>query len=332
MIFLKEHGMKLFSRSRTRALGLVTCWALLAGCGESKQPEQTGSSRPDKSARKQQRVAHSEVATDEADDKSTSTAAAEKPAESFAPVKLGGGTKAVTGAAASKSSRSDEQSYNDVKKALKVIQVLIGQWHGIADKAPGATKSFEEFNWVWDVRTNKNQPALTMKTDNSPYMKSARLTYLIDEQQYQLTILDKEDRQRELRGTFTEEPSFQPGEDKKQTPQLVYKLQLTETGEAKGRWQAVMNQRDNNRYLLELYRAQGSKFNRFDTIGNQREGTSFALNDSDFKEKTCVISQGLGTISVSHKGKQYWVCCSGCKGAFEDDPEKWIAPPEVPWV
>jgi ribosomal protein L24E len=267
-----------------------------------------------------------DTADETADEKLPASAKTETPTESFAPVKLGGGSKGATGSpATAKSSRSVEQSYNDVKKALKVVQVLIGEWHGIADKAPGATKSFEEFHWIWDVRTDKAQPALTMKTDNSPYMKSARLTYLIDEQRYQLTILDKEDRTRDLRGTFTEEPAFQPGEDKKQTPQRVYKLQLTETGDAKGRWQVVMNQRDNNRYLLELSRAQGNKFNRFDTIGNQREGTSFALNDSDFKEKTCVISQGLGTISVSHKGKQYWVCCSGCKAAFEEDPEKWIA-------
>lgn len=317
--------MSLFSGSRTSLFGLIACWALLAGCGESKQPETSQSRDTDSSGSKQQSVTEVETTSDDSEANSGNTSEAEKPAESFAPVKLGGGTKATSGGAATKTNRSDEQSYNDVKKALKVIQVLIGQWHGIADKAPGATKSFEEFNWVWDVRTNKNQPALTMKTDNSPYMKSARLTYLIDEQLYQLTILDKEDRQRELRGAFTEEPSFQPGEDKKQTPQRVYKLQLTETGDEKGRWQVVMNQRDNNRYLMELYRAQGSKFNRFDTIGNQREGTSFALNDSDFKEKTCVISQGLGTISVSHKGKQYWVCCSGCKAAFEDDPEKWIA-------
>ena len=28
---------------------------------------------------------------------------------------------------------------------------------------------------------------------------------------------------------------------------------------------------------------------------------------------------------VSYKGRDYWVCCSGCKAAFEEDPEKWIA-------
>ncbi len=311
--------MRLFVRTCSNTFGLLACWTLLAGCGESKQPKQVGSNETNKPVAKQKSVS-------EADTSSTTTEIeTEKPAESFAPVRLGGGTKAASSNAPTKSTRTVEQSYNDVKKALKVIQVLIGQWHGIADKAPGATKSFEEFNWIWDVRTDKAQPALTMKTDNSPYMKSARLTYLIDEQQYQLTIVDKEDRKRELRGKFTEDPMFQPGEDKKQTPQQIHKLQLTEAGEEKGRWQVVMNQRDNNRYLLELYRAQGSKFNRFETIGNQREGTSFALNDSDFKEKTCVISQGLGTIPLSHKGKQYWVCCSGCKAAFEEDPEKWIA-------
>ena len=66
-------------------------------------------------------------------------------------------------------------------------------------------------------------------------------------------------------------------------------------------------------------------FNRVDTINIQREGTSFALSDTDYGDKTCVISQGLGTTSVSHKGKTYWVCCSGCKAAFEEEPDRWIA-------
>ena len=49
------------------------------------------------------------------------------------------------------------------------------------------------------------------------------------------------------------------------------------------------------------------------------------MSDSDYGDKTCIISQGLGTISVSYKGKSYWVCCTGCKAAFEAEPETWIA-------
>ncbi|MCA9081882.1 MAG: hypothetical protein KDA58_15080, partial [Planctomycetaceae bacterium] len=67
------------------------------------------------------------------------------------------------------------------------------------------------------------------------------------------------------------------------------------------------------------------RFLRFDTVATQREGTSFAKSDDDYGEKTCVISGGLGTMQVSHKGKSYWVCCTGCKAAFEEDPETWIA-------
>lgn len=49
------------------------------------------------------------------------------------------------------------------------------------------------------------------------------------------------------------------------------------------------------------------------------------MNDEDYGEKECIISGGLGTIQVSYQGKSYWVCCTGCKAAFEEDPESWIA-------
>ena len=104
-----------------------------------------------------------------------------------------------------------------------------------------------------------------------------------------------------------------------------FKLQLTEVGDGKDGLQLVFNQQDNNRYLLEIERKRGNRFTRVDTVGTQREGSSFALNDSDYKERTCVISGGLGTSQVSYNGKSYWVCCSGCKAAFDEDPARWVA-------
>ena len=316
--------MSLVTRHCGAILSMMLASTLLVGCGDAAQPEKTRSSSSTKPASKRNAgvTQDSSVALSD-DDQDASSAKTAAPAESFAPVKLGGGA-ASSSEGTPKITRSPEKSHDDVKKALKPLQVLVGQWHGSAQKLAGGTKGYEEFNWVWDVRTDKAQPALTMKSDDSPYLKSARLTYLLDEEQYQLTIIDKEGNRRELRGTFSEEPSDKPGEDKKQTPQRTYKLLLTETGDAKDRWQIVMNQQENNRYLLELSRLRGKNFVRFDTVASQREGTSFALNDSDYKDRTCVISQGLGTIQVSHKGKSYWVCCSGCKAAFEEDPDKWI--------
>lgn len=288
---------------------VVSVW--IVGCGGSAEPE---ASKP----------AAVVSTTEEASSESTTTASKEESAtESFAPVKLGGGGEtASTTDSPKKKNIPPEKQLDDVKKALKPIQVVLGPWHAIIDK----TKTYEDLQWVWDWKSDRAQPALAMATkEEGAYFKTARLTYLVEDEKFQMTLTDKDGKQRVLQGVFTAEPADKPGEDKKQTPQRTYKLQLTETGDAKDRWQIVMNQQDNNRYLFELSQLRGSRFVRFDTMASQREGTSFALDDSDFKEKTCVISQGLGTIQVSHKGKSYWVCCSGCKAAFEEDPDKWIA-------
>ena len=115
------------------------------------------------------------------------------------------------------------------------------------------------------------------------------------------------------------------GDDNK--PQQTYKLALAEVDatDPKDQWQVVFNQQRNDRYLMELYKKRGANFARFETVATQREGTSFALSDDDYGERKCVISGGLGTIQVSYQGKSYWVCCTGCQAAFNEDPATWIA-------
>lgn len=317
---LKRMVMTAFTRRCGMWFGslVVSFWIL--GCGGANEPD---ASKPAKSGSKKPAAVTS--TTEESTDKSKASAPKEDAAaESFAPVKLGGGSGDLSDSTTKSTKKNvpPEKQLDDVKKALKPIQVVLGPWHAIIDK----TKSYEDLQWVWDWKTDRTQPALAMATkEEGTYFKTARLTYLVEDEKFQLTLTDKDGKQRLLQGVFTVEPTDKPGEDKKQTPQRTYKLQLTETGDAKDRWQIVMNQQDNNRYLFELSQFRGSRFVRFDTMASQREGTSFALDDSDYKDRTCVISQGLGTTQVSYKGKSYWVCCSGCKAAFEEDPEKWIA-------
>lgn len=316
--------MSIFTRRCGALLASLAISVWILGCGGSAEPEANRVRTKD--------LGQITIETNELGDDSKpsdnepklSAAKDNSPTESFAPVKLGGGGGATSGStnAPAKKNIPPEKQLDDVKKALKPIQVVLGPWHAIIDK----TKSYEDLQWVWDWKTDRAQPALAMATkEEGAYFKTARLTYLVEDEKFQMTLTDKDGKQRVLQGIFTAEPTDKPGEDKKQTPQRTYKLQLTETGDAKDRWQIVMNQQDNNRYLLELSQWRGSRFVRFDTMASQREGTSFALDDSDYKDRTCVISQGLGTTQVSYKGKSYWVCCSGCKAAFEEDPEKWIA-------
>lgn len=210
-----------------------------------------------------------------------------------------------------------------VVAAMNALQIMLGGWRGITQKEVGEFKAIEEPKWVWDFRSQPGQPALVMKSEQSQHITEARLTYLIERQLYQLTAKDKTGETRTLEGTFTAPVEEFEGEDHR--VHRKYKLQLTEVADARDALQLVFNQQDNNRYQLEVEKKRGQRFVRIDTVGTQREGSSFAINDSDYKERTCVISGGLGTTQVSYNGKSYWVCCSGCKAAFDEEPEKWIA-------
>lgn len=237
------------------------------------------------------------------------------------PVELGGASSAAS-ASAGKVAPTGEARVGSVLDAMKPLQmVLVSNWHGISRKSKG----YAELNWKWDLLSNREQPALVMTTDGGRYFKEARLTWLGEEDAFRLTATDTDGVQRVYRGTFTEPVRDVAGDDSKL--QRTYKLQFTQITPADDSKlaQIVLNQQENNRYLMEIYDRRGERLQLADIVSNQREGTSFAFNDSDYGDKTCIVSQGLGTIAVSHKGKTYYVCCTGCKAAFEENPERWIA-------
>jgi YHS domain-containing protein len=57
-------------------------------------------------------------------------------------------------------------------------------------------------------------------------------------------------------------------------------------------------------------------------VGFTRKGGNFAKL---VVERECVVTGGAGTIQVSHNGKTYWVCCTGCRDLFNDNPEQVLA-------
>jgi hypothetical protein len=249
--------------------------------------------------------------------------------KSFKPLDLGD----PTGGAGAKpiAQLSPAEKTEAIRKALDPLQIMTGTWEGTTRKGYGGFKAVDGVQWMWDFRTKKGQPALVYLSDKSPYFRSARLTYQIDDETYQLTTTDSEGETRIYEGGFSQPVREEPGDDKKL--HRSYKLQFRQIADAgaKDVWQVVFNQQDNNRYLLDLKKRRPSsgKFDvDIDTVGTQRQGVSFALSASDYGNKTCIVSQGLGTSTVMYKGKTYYVCCSGCRGAFEEEPERWIAAAE----
>lgn len=244
------------------------------------------------------------------------------------PLKLSGltdGSGAGDANSGSGSAEDAEKQIQTIISHLQPLQILLGQWRGTTRREFQNFKAVDNHEWVWDLRTDAKRPALTIESDKSPYLKKGRLSWDVERQKFILTSTDAAGTERKYSGDFAEPVHEIVGGDDKL--HRVFRLELNQDAGTEGSefWQLAFAQQENNRYLLEIAKRRGNAdFARYDTVSTQREGTSFALSDTDYAEKTCIISEGLGTTEVTYKGRSYWVCCSGCKAAFEEDPETWI--------
>lgn len=294
---------------------IVVTSCLFVGCtggGESEPESTAGSVDP---------PAEAEVAEAGEPDE------AQSPPTAYRPIQLGGSATAeITEspeAGGTAAASTEAPKFEDVVAALKPVQIMLGKWQGLVKNA----SKTEVHDWVWDLKTDRVFPALVLDIPKGEFFTNARLTYDPRIEKFLMTTVDGEGVKRSFIGEFVEAPKDVPSEDGK-TVERTFQLALTEEpGAGLGtRFQYVFKQQHNNRYLVDVNRARGkARFTQFDVIGSQRDGVSFAKADDDYGDRTCIISGGLGTTTVSYKGRTFYVCCSGCKAAFDDEPERWIA-------
>ncbi|MEW4487242.1 hypothetical protein AB1L42_04125 [Thalassoglobus sp. JC818] len=308
------------------AFVLLLAGVLIAGC--SPKPSEVPQPESKDSQTSQQPSASSNSGTVDNSESNTG----EQNADELPPIpqislgQTSSGTNASpTDRAEAVAMQSGSPSRRAIINALKPVQVMLGKWRGTTQKQFGDFKALDAPEWVWDFQTDPEYPSLVMTSTESPYFRTARMTYSPTDEIFRLETVDPEGKTRQFDGDFSHPVEEFQGDDR--TMQVRYQLQFQQTnGESpRDTWQVTFNQQKNNRYLVELARMSGKNFLRFDTIATQRDGTSFAMTDEGYGDRECIISGGLGTISLTHNGKTYWVCCTGCRAAFLEDPDQWIA-------
>jgi hypothetical protein len=293
---------------------VVSVSAGLIGCGQEPAPGQTTAPTPARheTAKRAEKV----------------PSAASGTKRNFQPVELGDGGSAHAAKPAEKVKVAAEKQSQSIIAALQPFQVLLGKWRWIAKKNFGkSVQTGEDLEWIWDFQTDPNQPSLKAATAGNPYFRTLWLTWLPEDDKFQLTAKTPEGDARVLQGSWTDKGEPKEESDGRKV-QHTYKLQFSQvTPESGDQWLVTLNQLDNNQYLIEVLRrpAAGKQPALLANIRQQRLGTSFAVADSDNPGPKCIISGGLGTMTVEYQGKSYPVCCSGCAAAFKDDPERWLA-------
>ena len=212
-------------------------------------------------------------------------------------------------ALAAEKTKRPAENQQAVKQALSEFNSLIGGWKGVGQPKRGSTRGawIEKAEWVWNF--DKGTTSIHYNIPKGKLLTSAVLTFDPKQKLYKLqgNFADKTARsyQGKLAGNkLVLESQAAKGDD-------VYRITLTRLNPKR------------TLVLHERQRASRGFFIRIAEVGYTREGTSLAVAGAG--EPECVVTGGKGTMQVSYKGQTYYVCCSGCRQAFEDDPEGIIA-------
>jgi hypothetical protein len=196
-------------------------------------------------------------------------------------------------------------------EALQAFNELIGEWRGTGQ--PEGTREekqrgfwTESLRWRWQFKGD--DAWLVAAVEKGKHFTKFELRYLPDKDLFQLTAHTTGKEALTLTGPLKNRVLTLEREDeqKKETQRLVISL-LHETRFL---------------YRYEVKPQEKNLFARVYQVGCTNDRIPFAGAGSNQPE--CVVSGGLGTMKVSYKGQDYYVCCTGCRDAFNDNPEKYI--------
>ena len=196
-----------------------------------------------------------------------------------------------------------------IKEALNELGEFIGEWNG-AGGPVGSTKGIwkEKIDWGWKFKGD--DAWLVVKFTDGKLYKSGDLKYDPATKKYNLSLVGVDGKTREYKGEFKKSSSTLSLEgtdpDTKDTLQLV----MNSAAEGVRLIYQVNRKPEGGTLVKKEYKVEASK-----------EGQGLGKVD---KKNLCVVSGGQGTSTIAYKGVNYYICCSGCRDAFNETPDKFV--------
>lgn len=205
----------------------------------------------------------------------------------------------------SKKPETEKSERVQIQEALKEFNPWIGGWRGGGQVRRGSTRGawVEKGNFVW--KFSGENIGIQYTVDGAKHVKTGLLSWDPKEKEYTFDAELADESKLKYRGEL-----------KKGV--LTLESEPNEAGYVS---QVTMRQLNAKRFLVSYKRRKktASFYLAVGEVGYTREGTRLAASDNTGPE--CIVTGGAGTIRVSYKGKNYYVCCTGCRDAFNDDPE-----------
>lgn len=203
------------------------------------------------------------------------------------------------------------------KERLAPFNEFIGAWRATgepeigtpAEKQRGFWK--ETIQWGWSFK--KGDTAVVFEIKNGKHFRGGEIRPAAKPGQFELKLLPKDAAAEPLTflGKLTNNQRTLVAERVDEATKESQRFTLGLVGEIRFT------------YRLEKKAAGRSQFQKTFLVAATREGESLAGQPRNTQPE-CIVSGGLGTMTVSYKGVTYYVCCTGCRDAFNEDPEKYI--------
>lgn len=204
-------------------------------------------------------------------------------------------------------SRADE---NPGREKLQELQDFIGTWE--ASGGPDGKKGSVKGNWKetlqWNWRFKGDDAWLNLEVQGGKVFEGGDLRWDAGKKAYVLKAKLPGGKTQIFEGSFKKDILTLEHLDKATNERT--QISMNTAAEGVRLIYRVKKATGGGKLFAPVYLVQGN-----------REGESLAAKES---KQVCVVSGGAGTMPVSHKGETFYVCCSGCRDAFNENPEKYI--------
>jgi len=194
------------------------------------------------------------------------------------------------------------------KVALGELGEFIGQWNMAGEDNKKAVWK-EVWTWGWKFpKKDSDVLGMNIEIKDGKFFTAAVITYDLDKKEYKIAATAKDGKPQDftaklVKGKFVMERIDSASKD-------LYRMTLSTAAQGArivGNYEVVTGGKGLGSMV---YKQTGGK-----------EGESFAGGG---KKPECVVTGGAGTIGVSFGGKNYFVCCSGCRDEFNANPKKYV--------
>ena len=194
------------------------------------------------------------------------------------------------------------------KRALSKLQDYVGQWRGVGQVRRGSTQGAwsEMAEWAWKFQAGN--ASLTFQVADAKYFETGTLRAIEGDAAYEL-LAESDDTKLRYIGRLEDSGT------------LI--LSAADAPSGKPARISIRQVADGKRMLVLFERRVGDdRYLRMAEVGYTRQGSNFGKGTNYIE---CIVTGGVGTMPVTYDGKTYYVCCTGCRDLFNDDPAAAIA-------